>query len=126
MAFAADQDGIRSYGPGKFYTVLDSYAFGVTLDDGADEEESYPEGGGWYGLLWVDESTRNAVRENASEDDDQLTSEEEELLRESVAVIFFERSDGIVSADWYDGRKEAEDEWATIQEEFEESEEEDD
>ena len=54
MAFAADRDGIRAYGPGKFYTVLDSYAFGVTLDGGADEEESYPEGGGWYGLLWVD------------------------------------------------------------------------
>jgi hypothetical protein len=39
-----------------------------------------------------------------------------------VAIIFFERSDGIVEVDWFDDLAEAEDEWADIEEEFEEME----
>jgi hypothetical protein len=30
------QTGIRSYGPGKFYKVIDGYAYELTLDGGAD------------------------------------------------------------------------------------------
>jgi hypothetical protein len=125
-SFAADQDGIRSYGPGKFYTVIDSYAYSVTLDGGADEDESEPDGGGWYSLLWIDNDTRKVVRQNARERGDTLTGEEEDLLKDSEAVIFFERSDGIVEADWFDNRKEAEDAWAEILAEFEGEEEEND
>lgn len=129
---ARDQ-GIRSYGPGKFATVLDSHAFTVTLDGGADEEATYPqEGSGWYGLLWLDHpGTRRRVREIAADENDRLTAEEDQLLDESVAVIFFERSDGIVETDWYDDKEEAEEEWANILvdtegDEDEEDEEEDD
>ena len=31
MGFSAAEDGIRSYGPGKYYTVLDSYAYEMAL-----------------------------------------------------------------------------------------------
>ncbi len=112
----AREKGIRSYGPGKFATVLDSHAFTVTLDGGADEEATYPqEGSGWYGLLWLDHpGTRRRVREIAADENDRLTAEEDQLLDESVAVIFFERSDGIVEADWYDSKEEAEEDWAEI------------
>lgn len=112
--------GIRSYGPGKFSTILDSYAYGVTLDGGADEEEGYPEGGGWYGLLWIDGSARDVISTDADNAGETLTPEEEDLLDESVAVIFFERSDGIIETDWFDDKKEAEEHWADIQSEFEE------
>lgn len=112
---ARRDEGIRSYGPGKFATILDSHAFTVTLDGGADEEATYPqEGSGWYGLLWIDKDTINRVHEIAAEEKDNLTEEEEDLLDDSAAVIFFERSDGIVEADWFDNKREAEEEWANI------------
>ena len=110
-----ESDGIRSYGPGKYNTVIDSYAYELTLDGGADEEATYPsEGSGWFGLLWVDPDTRRAIREVAREDTGALTREEEELLARTVAIILFERSDGIVEADWFDDKREAEEEWANI------------
>lgn len=107
--------GIRSYGPGKFYTILDSHAYGVTLDGGADEEATYPqEGSGWFGLLWLSDGVRDVIVTDAEKADEALTEEEEDLLDDSVAVIFFERSDGIVEADWFADKKEAEAEWASI------------
>lgn len=106
---------IRSYGPGKFVKLIDSYAYELTLDGGPDEEASYPqEGSGWYGLLWLDPETRDAVAKVAVDHDDEITPEEEDLLDDSKAVIFFERSDGIVEADWFDDKKEAEEAWAEI------------
>ena len=128
-------DGIRSYGPGKFHTLIDSYAFKTTLD-GVDEEASYGEGGGWYGLVLLDDATRKSVHEVAVKNKDELTEEEQELLNDSAAVIFFERSDGTVEADWFEDKKKAEKAWADIEadtaeegedgEEDEEEEEEDD
>ena len=119
--------GIRSYGPGKFHTVVDSYAYDMTLDGGADEEASYPqEGSGWYGVLWLDADARERISEIAVENKDQLTKEEEDLLDESAAVIFFERSDGIVEADWFASKQEAEEEWANILADTEQEEEEED
>jgi hypothetical protein len=123
-------DGIRSYGPGKFHTLVDSYAFEVA-QDGVDEEASYGESDGWYGLLWVDKpGTRNAIRKVARDAGGELTDEENELLDDTQGIIFFERSDGIVEADWHAEQKEAEKSWATIEadtaEEEEDEEEEDD
>lgn len=112
-------NGIRTYGPGKFYTLLDSYAYGVTLDGGADREASYEEGQGWYGFLGIDPDTVERIREEALEHSDQLTREEGELLRSSVAVIFFERSDGIVESDWYDRISEADAAWDQVEAEVE-------
>ncbi len=113
--------GIRSYGPGKFSTIIDGYAFDVGLD-GIDEEESYPDGGGWYGLLMLDKQSREAICQAAHYAEDELTQDEEDQLEDSAAIIFFERSDGIVETDWFDKREEALDEWADIQKEFDEME----
>jgi hypothetical protein len=109
--------GIRSYGPGKFIKLVDSYAYEVTLDGGADEEASYPDGGGWYGLIELDKATRDRIREIANGSEDGLTAEEGELINDSLAVIFFERSDGIVETIWYDDAVEADEAWAEIEEE---------
>jgi len=116
--------GIRSYGPGKFSTILDSHAYSVTLDGGVDDEESYEEGGGWYGLLWLDDTVRDTVCTDADNAGEALTQEEEDLLDESVAVIFFERSDGIVEVEWFSDKPEAEAAWEDIQAEFDDEEEE--
>ena len=48
----------------------------------------------------------------------ELTEEEEDLLNDNVVVILFERSDGIVEADWFDKKREAEKAWAGIEEEM--------
>lgn len=116
--------GIRSYGPGKFIKLIDSYAFDVTLDGGADEEASYPEGSGWYGFLNLNSASKENIRVIAAEQDDELTDEEDDLLIESVAIIFFERSDGIVEADWFDSLKKAQKVWGDIEEDVNSDEEE--
>jgi len=117
---------IRSYGPGKFNTILDGYAYDVTLDGGADEEASYDEGGGWYGLLRLNQATRDRVHQSAHYNEDDLTDEESDLLDDSVAIIFFERSDGIVEVDWFDNAKQADTQWAKIEAEFEDDEDDED
>jgi len=111
--------GIRSYGPGKFDHIIDGYAYAVTNDGGANEDASYPDGGGWYGLLLLDGNTRDAIRKVAEQAEDELTEEEEELIDGTEAVILCERSDGIVEVDWYDDRKDALEEWKAIAAEVE-------
>lgn len=111
---------IRSYGPGKFHKIIDEYVYAMTLDGGADREESYPEGGGWFGFVAIGRKDRDRIREIAyDEHGDQLTDDEEDLLSDAVAIILFERSDGIVEAEWYDDKDEAEEAWFEIEEEFE-------
>lgn len=108
--------GIRSYGPGKFSTVLDSYLYALTLDGGADEEAFYEDGGG-YLLMFITPDTAGGVAEIASERDDALTEDELAFLRTAEAVILFERSDGIVESSWYEDAKEAQKNWEEIEQE---------
>jgi hypothetical protein len=122
-----EDDGIRSYGPGKFHTVIDNYAYELTLDGGADEEATYPqEGSGWFGLVRIDSGTRDAIRKIAEENKDELTDEEDDLLEDSVAVLLYERSDGLVEADWFDSEKDADEAWADVLADTEGEEEEED
>ena len=69
-------NGIRSYGPGKFSTVLDSYVYELSLDGGPDEEAGSVDEGGWYGFMNVGEGFAEAVTEIADEHGDVLTPEE--------------------------------------------------
>jgi len=110
---------IRSYGPGKFNTLLDSYVYGLTLDGGADEEVSLGDGNGWYGFVGLGHDEVESVRDSMEKDGEPITTEEDELLESSPAVILFERSDGLVEANWFDDLDEAEKQWAAIEEDFE-------
>lgn len=101
-------------GPGKFSTDLDAYAYGLTLDGGPDEEESYHDGGGWYGLLWVDGDVRRELRKSGT-----LGEKERALLDKSVAVILHERSDGGVETEWFDNAEDVREAWSNVREEFE-------
>jgi hypothetical protein len=118
--------GIRPYGPGKFNTLLDKYLYELTLEGGADQEASYPEGGGWYGYVDIAPNTIDLIREIAEADGDQLTRDEEKLIGDSTAVILFERSDGIVESDWYDRLTDAEEAWDQIEREVHGEEDEED
>ena len=120
------ENGIRSYGPGKFNTILDGFVYELALD-GVDEEISLGEGQGWYGFLEFDEKTAGQIRElmAAQHEPDEPTEEEEKRLTFASAVIIYERSDGIVEVQWFDNPKEAEEEWAAIEEEFSDEDEED-
>lgn len=105
-------DEIRPYGPGKFSTILDSYVHALTLDGGADEEESYPDGGGWYGLL------RGPFEYESEHDRPRLNAAEISELTGSIGVILYERSDGIVESEWFETSEALESAWAHVQDEF--------
>lgn len=117
MARSMSKRGIRPYGPGKFSTIVDSHASAATLDGGADEE-IHTDGDGYYGLVRIDKGFIEAVQKVAAEEREELTDEEVELLEKNKAVIFFERTDGIVETEWFTHLDEAEDRWAEIEEEF--------
>lgn len=110
---------IRSYGPGKFYTILDSYIYKMTLDGGADEEAGYEEGGGWYGLVHLAGAVKR-LQEIAAENHDKLTRDEIKELRNNVGVILFERSDGTVESAWYDSKKKLAADWKQVEEDVRE------
>lgn len=111
--------GIRSYGPGKFVSVIDSYVYEMTLDGGPDEEIGDANESGWYGLVRVDDATRDRIRKIAKEHDDDLTPTEEALLDETVAIIITEGSNGSVDSDWYDETNNFEEAWTAITEDLE-------
>lgn len=106
--------GIRPYGPGKFSTILDQYVYTVSLDGGADEEESYGDGGGWYGLM------RNGRTIFRDHDPllETLNADEQELLTSSAGVILQEDSNGFVYVTYYADADELESAWAEIQADF--------
>jgi hypothetical protein len=112
--------GIRSYGPGKFSTILDGFVYELALD-GVDDEISLGEGQGWYGFLEFDEKTAKQVRKlmATQHEPDEPTEEEEKQLTFASAVILYERSDGIVETQWFDNPEEATEEWKDIVKEFE-------
>ena len=106
--------GIRPYGPGKFTTLLDQYVYSVSLDGGADEEESYGNGEGWYGLM---RNGRTIFRDHDPMLE-TLTPEEQELLTGSAGVILSEDSQGFVYVSYYDDAETLEAKWAEIAREF--------
>lgn len=117
--------GIRSYGPGKFYDIVDQYVYEIVMNGFGDESVSYEDAGGGYDLVRFSDGTLDTIRKFAAEENDELTEDEEELIEETAAVILFTRSDGIVEADWFEDLKEAEKQWARIEEDFDAGEDED-
>lgn len=95
-------EGIRPYGPGKFSTVLDQYVYTVSLDGGADEEESAGDGEGWYGLM---RNGRTIFRDHDPMLE-TLNEAEQEQLTGCAGVILHEDSQGFVYVDYYETDRE--------------------
>jgi hypothetical protein len=112
---SADPQGIRSYGPGKFDTIVDSYVYSVSLDGGADEElGDVSETGRWYGLM-RGQGLLEAVEKQAAEEKDQLTQDEKDLFKEEGGVILSEDDQGFVTVDYFDTKEALEQKWTEIE-----------
>lgn len=111
------KSGIRPYGPGKFNTILDQYVYSVSLYGGADEEESYGDGSGWYGLM---RHGRSIFRDHDPMLE-TLNVDEQELLTSSAGVILYEDSNGFVYVTYYDTDSQLDAAWAKVQQEFQDA-----
>jgi hypothetical protein len=102
---------IRSYGPGKFNTILDAYVYGVSLDGGCDDELS---GYGWYGLMRHGRTIfkdHDPLLESLNEaEQDQLTS--------AAGVILHEDLQGFVYVTYYDTIEALDADWDAIQADY--------
>jgi hypothetical protein len=112
---------IRRYGPGKYYTILDSLVYGGGF---FDAEESYEDGNGAYALVYGGPELVRSVQDFAKGDKEELTPEELKALKATKGIIFFERSDGIVESEWFDSKKELDKAWKGIEDEIAEAHEE--
>jgi hypothetical protein len=102
---------IRSCGPGKFSTILDSYVYSVSLDGGCDDETGdVAETGVWYGLM---RHGRTIFRDH----DPQLESlndDEQEKLTGCAGVIVSEDSSGFVAVVYYDTDEQLDQAWREV------------
>lgn len=108
-------EGIRSYGPGKFSTIVDSYVYDVSLQSGCDEEEgSVSDNGTWYGIM------RNGRSIFKDHDPmlETLNDAEQELLTSSAGLIISENDQGFVYVEYFDDAAKMEAKWAEITKEL--------
>lgn len=117
---------IRSYGPGKFDTILDSYVYAVSLDGGADEEMGDVGGFGWYGMMGNDEGVlASAVIAEAKRAGEPLNKDETSfILSAKGGVIMTEDNQGFVGVAYFTSEKARRKRWKEIEEEYAEFEEE--
>ena len=108
------EDNIRSYGPGKFSTILDSYVYQVSLDGGCDDEIGSVDEGGWFGLM------RNGHTIFKDHDPllETLNEAEQEKLTSSAGVILSEDSNGFVFVTYFDSEEQLDKEWSAIVDEL--------
>ena len=108
------EDNIRSYGPGKFSTILDSYVYQVSLDGGCDDEIGSVDEGGWFGLM------RNGHTIFKDHDPllETLNEAEREKLTSSAGVILSEDSNGFVFVTYFDSEEQLDKEWSAIVDEL--------
>jgi hypothetical protein len=109
---------IRSYGPGKFDTKLDSYLYELSLD-GCDDELGDAQELGWYGTLLFGPTTVSEVQQVASEHHDALNVAEIEALKDSFGVLLREGSEGFVSVMFFRNKRDMDSAWQDVMEEYE-------
>lgn len=111
---------LRTYGPGKFNTVLDSVVYQLT-SEGCDEETgSVSVTGVWYGLL------RGALKESLYPGSKELNDEELAFLEAHKAgAIVSENDQGFVSVEYFKSAEEMNSAWSEIVSETETDDEDD-
>lgn len=107
------EDTIRSYGPGKFDTILDSYVYQLSLA-GCDDEAGDVAGPGWYGLLRGFEVDGAFSDVSASA---ELNEAEKDVLRSSAGAIVAEDDLGFVSVEYFETREKLDAAWQAIEQE---------
>ena len=104
-------DGIRSYGPGKFGTIIDQVCWEMTMA-GADDEVSNEGSGEWYGFLrnvTVEEAEKAAQELNIT-----LTDAEKEWFRIRPFIIVGTGEQGFVATNGFSNEVTASKLWDEI------------
>lgn len=125
------ETGWRSYGPGKFNSIVDSYVYALSLEGWGDEEVGDVQDFGNYVIIASDPKSssvsspgflldRDAVPRIAREEKDELTREEIRELEGVVGVIISENDQGLVSVDYFEFRNKLWKAWEEIKAEAEE------
>ncbi len=111
---------IRSYGPGKFNTILDSYVYDLTMDSGGGFGDS--ESFGYYDSVELGKEGLKDIAKLAKEAKDKLTLEECRVIRNSYGAITEENSQGFVDVVFFKTKKafdtkvaKLEDQWAEFE-----------
>ena len=109
-----DSTTIRSYGPGKFNSIMDSAIYCASLD-GCDEELSCEHGGFWYGKLSFSGDDTADSECLAGLYDVELNAAEVDHIREFPHCILYEDSQGFVDVDYYATEEEVAVAWDEIE-----------
>lgn len=119
-----EETGLRSYGPGKYDSIVDSYVHALDGEGWGSEELGDVSDFGWYGLMGPADAgfllEPDAVPRIAREEKDQLTLEEMKKLRSVVGVIINETDTGFVHIEYFGSEKALKKTWEGIAAEAEE------
>lgn len=112
-----EKGDIRSYGPGKYDSIIDGYVHGLSLDsgDGLGDVEHF----GYYSAVDLGRSVLHDIEKEAAESGDLLTTAEKNLIRGSAGAILEENSQGFVRVEYYPTKRALEKAWARIEKEYE-------
>ena len=114
-------DLIRSYGPGKFSTILDSYVYQVSLEGGCDDEIADADASAWFGMM----RNGHTIFRDHHPLLETLNEAEREKLTSCAGVILSEDGDGFVAVSYYDTEDELNAAWERITARFDEETEDD-
>lgn len=109
---------IRSYGPGKHNTILDSYIYELTMDGGCEEMGSVDELN-HFALVHLGRDGLKDVARVAREQGGKLTLEEARLVRRSYGAIVETNDQGFVNVGYYKTKAKLDKEWKKIEREYE-------
>lgn len=109
---------IRSYGPGKHDTILDSYVYELTLD-GADEEMGAVDELNHFALVKLGRDGLKDVARVAKQQGGKLTLEEARRIRRSYGAIVETNDQGFVNVGYYAKKATLDKEWKKIEREYE-------
>ncbi len=111
---------IRSYGPGKFNTIVDSYVYDLA-GNGCDEEGGdVQENGTWYGLMRDTFKLEGPFVDFTPEQLANMTQAERELLTTTAGVIISEDDQGFVTVEYFDTAEQLEAAWSEVEAELSE------
>lgn len=116
MSKNTQEDEIRSYGPGKFNTIVDSYIYTTSLD-GCDDEAGSVQDQGWSGLFRGPIHCKGSDMDGwaaARIDGWDLNAAEIRQLNECEGIILREDSSGFVDVEYYDTGDELELAWEIV------------
>lgn len=111
----SNPEGWRSYGPGKFNSMVDSFLYAAIMDGWGGDEVGDVEGPGAYTLMLG--NVLEAAEHGAELSKDTLTQAERDEIKDDNGIIMREDDQGFVSVDYYDSEATAREAWKDVENE---------